>query len=120
MKTPREKNIAVAKAFIMFLKANNAFIGYKRATQGKNNRATFWYYFKNPENDDIKMNTKWRGFIFNAFVWADTVEYKEKGRVSYWSVLHNDWIKILEALKRNNYEISEDISRAILARGNKR
>ena len=36
MKTPREKNVAVAKAFIMFLKANNAFIGYKRATQGKN------------------------------------------------------------------------------------
>jgi hypothetical protein len=116
MKTVKEKNMAVAKAFIMFLKKCNAFVGYRRATYAKENRASFSWFLKNQEEiDESKLETKWRGFIFNSFVWADTVEYK-KGRVSYWSVLHNDWIKILETLKRNDYEISEDISRAILSR----
>jgi hypothetical protein len=118
MKTPREKNAAVAKAFIMFLKANNAFIGYKRATQGKNNGATFWYYFKNLENDDIKMSTKWRGFIFSAFMWAGTVECREDPL--YWSRLHTMCVGILEQVIHNDYEISKDISRAILAMSNKR
>ena len=119
MKTAKEKNMAVAKAFIMFLKKCNAFIGYRRATYGKENRASsFSWFLKNQEEiDESKLETKWRGFIFNSFVWVDTVECK-KGRASYWSVLHNDWIKILEVLKNNDYEISEDISRAILTRGN--
>lgn len=114
MKTAKEKNMAVAKAFIMFLKANNAFVGYKRATQGRINRASFWYYFKDPDNDDIEMNTKWRGFIFSAFTWLDTVECKSDP--TYWSRLHNRWVRILDKLIYNDYEISKDISRSILSR----
>ena len=116
MKTAKEKNMAVAKAFIMFLKANNAFIGYMRAIRNRrDSHSTFVYFFKIfPKTEEIN-EIKWSGFIFNAFVWKDTVECK-RGDISYWSVLHNDWIKILETLKRNDYEISEDISRAILSR----
>ena len=118
MKTIEEKNMTVAKAFIMFLKANNAFIGYKRATQWRDNSFKFEHYLKNLKNQpnsEAMMDIKWKGFIFNAFVWGDTVEYK-RGDIIYWSVLNNKWLNVLDCIKINDYEISEDISRAILSR----
>ena len=52
MKTAKEKNMAVAKAFIMFLKANNAFIGYMRAIRNRrDSHSTFVYFFQNFSED---------------------------------------------------------------------
>lgn len=116
MKALEEKNIIVAKVFIMFLKANNAFMGYKRATSDNDSHSTFQYFLKNPPKTYGLSECKWSGFIFNAFIWGNTIECKRD--VNYWTRLNNRWLNILYILKNNDYEISEDISRAILSRGN--
>jgi hypothetical protein len=117
MKSLQEKNTVVAKAFVMFLKANNAFIGYMRATRNKNNNSTFASFLKNFPKAQTLSECKWTGFIFNAFAWCDTVECRG-GNVGYWSRLNDRWLNVLANIKNNDYEISEDISRAILTRGN--
>lgn len=116
MKSLQEKNTIVAKAFVMFLKANNAFIGYMRATHDKESNSTFTSFLKNFPKTQTLSECKWTGFIFNAFAWCDTVECK-RGDVVYWSRLNNMWLNVLYRIKNNDYEISEDISRAILTRG---
>lgn len=114
-----EKNTIVAKAFIMFLKANNAFIGYRRATRVNNNDYTFTSFLKNFPKTESLSECKWAGFIFNAFAWCDTVECN-RGSIGYWSNLNDRWLDILNHIKNNNYEISKDISRTILSRSNER
>jgi hypothetical protein len=99
----------------MFLKANNAFIGYMRATRNKDSNFTFTSFLKNFPKTQTLSECKWTGFIFNAFAWCDTVECK-RGDVAYWSRLNQKWLDILANIKNNDYEISEDISRAILSR----
>lgn len=116
MKSLQKKNTIVAKAFVMFLKANNAFIGYMRATHDKENSSTFTSFLKNFPKTQTLSECKWTGFIFNAFAWCDTVECRG-GDVGYWSRLNDRWLNVLTNIKNNDYEISEDISRAILARG---
>ena len=116
MKSLQEKNTVMAKAFVMFLKANNAFIGYMRATHDKESSSTFTSFLKNFPKTQTLSECKWTGFIFNAFVWCDTVECK-RGDLAYWSRLNNKWMNVLYRIKNNDYEISEDISRAILTRG---
>jgi len=115
MKSLKEKNTVIAKAFIMFLKANNAFIGYMRATHNKDSNSTFASFFKNFPKTQTLSECKWAGFIFNAFAWCGTVEYRG-GDIEYWSRLNKKWLNILANIKNNDYEISEDISRAILSR----
>ena len=115
MKTLNEMNRTVAKAFIMMLKAHNAFIPYVNATKYKTNTSTFTYFLTLLRNgDDMDAKKKWGGFIFSSFAWFDTKECKVDP--TYWSKLNVKWGKILEKLRNNNYEISENLSRAILSR----
>jgi len=116
MKSLQEKNAVVAKAFVMLLKANNAFIGYMRAIHDKENSYTFTSFLKNFPKTQALSECKWTGFIFSAFAWCDTVEC-QKGDLEYWAILNNKWMNVLYRIKNNDYEISEDISRAILTRG---
>ena len=112
MKTGKEKNIIVGKAFIMFLKANNALIPYKRAIYHTKNHSRFDYYLRILKDKDEMMNETWRRFIFNAFIWGDTIECRRKPL--YWSDLHSKWIGILEQLIYDDYEISKVIPRIII------
>ncbi len=113
----KEKNEIMARTFIMFLKANGAFVPYMNAVkeQGKTT-ASFPYFMKHFDRTFDESLRAWKGFIFCAFTWAGTKEGKRNP--SYWSNLHSKWLKIVEKIVINNYEISEDISRSILSRSN--
>ena len=118
MRSLNEMNEAVARAFVMMLKAQKAFVPYVNATKYKTNTATFTYFLKlHRIGRDINAKRKWNGLIFNSFAWLDTKECK--ANPYYWSKLHQKWGEIIEKLHKNNYEISEDVSRSILTSSNK-
>lgn len=117
MRPVNEMNEAVARAFVMMLKAQKAFIPYVNATKHKTNNATFTYFLKlHRIGRDIDARKKWNGLIFSSFTWFDTKECKVNP--DYWAKLNNKWGEILKYLHSNNYEISEDVSRAILSGSN--
>ena len=117
MRPLNEMNEVVARAFVMMLKAQKAFVPYINATKHKTNTATFTYFLKlHRTGRDIDAKKKWHGLIFGSFTWFDTKECKADLR--YWAKLNNKWDEILKDLHKNNYEISEDVSRAILSRSN--
>lgn len=117
MKPLNEMNEAVARAFVMMLKAEKAFVPYVNATKHKTNASTFTYFLKlHRIGRDIDAKRKWNGLIFSSFIWFDTKECKADP--GYWSKLNQKWGEIIEKLHKSNYEISEDVSRAILSRSN--
>lgn len=116
MKTLNEMNRTVAKAFVMMLKAQKAFVPYVNATKHRTNTFTFTYFLElHRIGRDIDAKRKWNGLIFSSFTWFDTKECKADP--GYWSKLNDQWNRILENLYKSNYEISKDVSRAILSRG---
>ena len=115
MKLVNEMNEVVAKAFVMMLKAQKAFVPYVNATKHKTNASTFTYFLKlHRIGRDIDAKRKWDGLIFSSFTWFDTKECKADPR--YWAKLNQKWCEIIGKLHKSNYEISEDVSRAILSR----
>lgn len=116
MKPLNEMNEVVAKAFVMMLKAQKAFVPYVNATKHKTNASTFTYFLKlHRTGRDIDAKRKWNGLIFSSFTWFDTKECKVNP--GYWAKLNQKWGEIIEKLHKSNYEISKDVSRAILSRG---
>ena len=117
MRPITEMNEAVARAFVMMLKAQNAFVPYVNATKHKTNASTFTYFLKlHRTGRDIDAKRKWNGLIFSSFTWFDTKECKADA--GDWAKLSHKWSEIIEKLHKSNYEISEDVSRAILSRSN--
>ena len=116
MRPLNEMNDAVARAFVMMLKAQKAFVPYVNATKDKTNASTFSYFLKlHRIGRDIDAKRKWNGLIFSSFTWFDTKECKTDP--GYWSKLNSQWNRVLEKLYKSDYEISKDVSRAILSRG---
>ena len=113
MKTFLEKNEAVAKAFVSFLKVNDAFIPYMRATKNQTNKSTFSHFLRHMDKCMTKevCFSRWRGFIFSSFVWG--YDFDDKTPM-YWARLNNEWCRILDKLIRMDFEIKGDVARAIL------
>lgn len=111
---------AVNKCFVMFLKRNGALHNYSIEYDKRHYIRCKSVYTQHKERYLLRTDTsdRWAyltgmDFIMGAFTWLDTPQGME-----YWSRLNSKWEKIMTLLRDNNYEISEDISRAVLTRCN--
>ena len=107
--------------FIQFLKSNGAYTNYKKACYNdmesiNRSALTFEKHYVVPENknwDDEALIRYAELLIMCSFGWGETNE----GSI-YWNKLYSMWKEVMKKLKYSNYEISKDVSRAVLARGN--
>ena len=107
--------------FIQFLKSNGAYTKYKRACYNNmewmnKGDSSFKKYYVVPDDeryDDEYVVRFAEGLIMCGFGWGETREGS-----AYWNKLYSKWKEVMRELKYNNYEISKDVSRAVLARGN--
>lgn len=109
----------INSCFVQFLKTNGAFAKYKYEcnrnqvaciTLFKTLIRKYYIVPKGTADDELAYNYA-KDFIMSSFSWPETID-----GVMMWSKLYKGWKHILEDLKNNNYEISENISRAILTR----
>ena len=107
MKTIEEKNKIIITAFTMFLKANDAYIPYRRALIEERKDTNFSFMYATDSKKEENIEYKWNHFIFSAFTWCNTAE--AKNNVTYWADLHVKWIKIITQIKNNDYKLSKDI-----------
>jgi hypothetical protein len=107
MKTIEEKNKIIITAFTMFLKANDAYVPYRRALIEERKDTNFSFINTIISKKEENVEYRWNHFIFSAFTWCNTAE--ARNNASYWANLHTKWGKILIQIKNNDYKLSKDM-----------
>ena len=100
--TPEEKDMVVLKAFVMFLKANNALIpfrvNYYRDSPGY--RGKFFPLY----NEYMHIYNEPISYLAAAFTWANTKE-----GCKFWNRLHHKWTRTLRLLEYKDYKITPSL-----------
>lgn len=112
-----QENInAINKCFVRFLKANEILIDYakeydKYTKELKDTESRQYLLKRYPSDSDNDVYVRGMSMIMNSFCWSKT-----KRGSNFWCGIHHKWLKVIKLLENNNYEISKDVSRAILTR----